>query len=45
MRSRARVSEFVSYVQAGKCVEAISDFYAETARLKENHGEPQPKGS
>ena len=39
MPSRARVSEFVSYVQAGKYVEAISDFYAETARMKENHGE------
>lgn len=31
MPSRVRVSEFVSYVQAGKYVEAISDFYAETA--------------
>jgi hypothetical protein len=41
MPSRARVSEFVSYVQAGRYVEAISDFYAETARMKENHGEPR----
>jgi hypothetical protein len=41
MPSRVRVSEFVSCVQAGKYVEAISDFYAETARMKENHGEPR----
>src|SRR5216683_7997848 len=41
MPSRVRVSEFVSYVQAGRYVEAISDFYAETARMKENHGEPR----
>jgi ketosteroid isomerase-like protein len=41
MPSRARVAELVSYVQAGKYVEAISDFYAETALMKENHGEPR----
>ena len=41
MPSRVRVSEFVSCVQAGKYVEAISDFYAETARMKENHSEPR----
>jgi hypothetical protein len=33
MPSRDRVSEFVSCVQAGKYVEAIRDFYAETARM------------
>jgi hypothetical protein len=41
MPSRICVSEFVSCVQAGKYVEAIRDFYAETARMKENHGEPR----
>src|SRR5258707_3738839 len=41
MPSRVRVSEFVSCVQAGNYVEAIRDFYAETARMKENHGEPR----
>ena len=41
MPSRTRVAELVSYVQAGKYVEAISDFYAETAFMKENHGEPR----
>ena len=41
MPSRARVAEFVSYVEAGKYVEAISDFYAETAFMKENGGEPR----
>jgi ketosteroid isomerase-like protein len=41
MPSRTRVAELISYVQAGKYVEAISDFYAETAFMKENHGEPR----
>jgi ketosteroid isomerase-like protein len=41
MPSRSRVAEFVSYVQAGKYVEAISDFYAETAFMKENLAEPR----
>jgi ketosteroid isomerase-like protein len=41
MPSRSRVAEFVSYVEAGKYVEAISDFYAETASMKENGGEPR----
>jgi ketosteroid isomerase-like protein len=41
MPSRSRVAEFVSYVQAGKYVEAISDFYAETAFMKENFAEPR----
>jgi len=41
MPSRARVAEFVSYVEAGKYVEAIRDFYAETAFMKENGGEPR----
>jgi ketosteroid isomerase-like protein len=41
MPSRSRVAEFVSYVQAGKYVEAISDFYAEAASMKENGGEPR----
>ena len=39
MPSRSRVAEFVSYVEAGKYVEAISDFYAETAFMKENFAE------
>jgi hypothetical protein len=41
MPSRTRVAEFVSYVEAGKYVEAISDFYAETARMTENRAEPR----
>ena len=41
MPSRSRVAEFVSYVEAGKYVEAISDFYAETAFMKENFAEPR----
>jgi hypothetical protein len=41
MPSRTRVAEFVSYVAAGKYVEAISDFYAETAFMKENLAEPR----
>jgi hypothetical protein len=41
MPSRTRVAEFVSYVEAGKYVEAISDFYAEAAFMKENLGEPR----
>jgi SnoaL-like protein len=41
MPSRTRVAELISYVQAGKYVEAISEFYAETAFMKENHGEPR----
>ena len=41
MPSRSRVAEFVSYVEAGKYVEAISDFYAETAFMKENLAEPR----
>ena len=41
MPSRTRVAEFVSYVETGKYVEAISDFYAETASMKENLGEPR----
>jgi hypothetical protein len=41
MPSRVRVSEFISCVEAGKYVEAIQDFYAETARMKENNGEPR----
>jgi ketosteroid isomerase-like protein len=41
MPSRSRVAEFVSYVEAGKYVEAISDFYAETAFMKENGGVPR----
>jgi hypothetical protein len=41
MPSRTRVAEFVSYVETGKYVEAISDFYAETASMKENLGQPR----
>jgi SnoaL-like domain len=41
MPSRSRVAEFVSYVEAGKYVEAIGEFYAETAFMKENFGEPR----
>ena len=41
MPSRSRVAEFVSYVEAGKYVEAISDFYAETDFMKENFAEPR----
>ena len=41
MPSRTRVAEFISYVEAGKYVEAISNFYAETAFMKENRGEPR----
>ena len=41
MPSRTRVAEFISYVEAGKYVEAISDFYAETAFMKENLAEPR----
>ena len=41
MPSRSRVAEFVSYVEAGKYVEAISDFYDVTAFMKENGGEPR----
>lgn len=41
MPSRTRVAEFVSYVEAGKYVEAIGDFYAEAAFMKENLGEPR----
>jgi SnoaL-like domain len=41
MPSRSRVAEFVSYVETGKYVEAISDFYAETASMKENLGQPR----
>ena len=33
--------EFVAYVEAGKYVEAIHDFYAETAFMKENLVEPR----
>jgi hypothetical protein len=41
MPSRSRVAEFVFYVEAGKYVEAIGEFYAETAFMKENFGEPR----
>ena len=41
MPSRTRVAEFVSYVEAGRYVEAIQDFYAETAFMKENLAEPR----
>jgi hypothetical protein len=41
MPSRSRVAEFISYVEAGKYVEAISEFYAETALMKENFAEPR----
>jgi ketosteroid isomerase-like protein len=41
MPSRSRVAEFVSCVEAGKYVEAISEFYAETAFMKENFREPR----
>lgn len=33
--------EFIAYVEAGKYVEAIHDFYAETAFMKENLAEPR----
>lgn len=41
MPSRTRVADFVSYVEARRYDEAISDFYAETASMKENLGEPR----
>jgi hypothetical protein len=41
MPSRTRVAEFIAYVEAGKYVEAISEFYAETAFMKENLAEPR----
>jgi ketosteroid isomerase-like protein len=41
MPSRSRVAEFLSYVEAGKYAEAISDFYAESAFMRENGGEPR----
>lgn len=41
MPSRTRVAEFVSCVEAGKYVEAINEFYAETASMRENLGEPR----
>jgi hypothetical protein len=41
MPSRSRVAEFVSYVEAEKYVEAISEFYAEAAFMKENFAEPR----
>src|SRR5947209_17278907 len=44
MPSRSRVAEFLSYVEAGKYVEAISDFYAESAFMRENGGERSVEG-
>jgi ketosteroid isomerase-like protein len=38
MPSRERVNAFVATVRAGRYVEAIADFYAEQATMRENQG-------
>jgi ketosteroid isomerase-like protein len=41
MPSRERVNAFVATVRAGRYVEAIAEFYAEDASMRENFGEPR----
>jgi ketosteroid isomerase-like protein len=38
MPSRERVNAFVAAVRAGRYVEAIADFYADAATMRENQG-------
>ena len=38
MPSRERVNAFVATVRAGRYVEAIADFYADAATMRENQG-------
>ena len=41
MPSRERVNAFVATVRAGRYVEAIADFYAEDASMRDNLGPPR----
>ncbi len=41
MPSRERVNAFVAAVRQGRYVEAIADFYAPDATMRENLGEPR----
>jgi hypothetical protein len=41
MPSRERVNAFVATVLAGRYVEAIANFYAEDASMRDNLGEPR----
>ena len=41
MPSRERVRQFVASVEAGRFVEAIEEFYADDATMKENLDPPR----
>ena len=41
MPTRERLSEFVATVISGRYVEAIEEFYAENASMRENQAEPR----
>lgn len=41
MPAQKRVEDFVEYVRAGRYVEALQEFYADTAVVRENLGKPR----
>ena len=41
MPAQERVGEFVDYVKSGRYVEALEEFYAQTASVRDNLGKPR----